>query len=89
MIAWRAAWADASNRYLEKAGREERIDHRSHAERGLDEHPTIHEGSARTMEKAGFVSERCEVNRQIRADNALIRTLKAAIVLCSNRRCTR
>ena len=52
LIAWRAAWADVSNRYLEKAGREERIDHRSHAERGLDEHPTIHEGvSARKMEK--------------------------------------
>lgn len=31
------------------------------------------------MEKAGYVSERCEINRQIRADNALILTLKAAI----------
>lgn len=81
LIAWRAAWAGASNRYLEKAGREERIDHRSHAERGLDEHPTIHEGvSARKMEKAGFVSERCETNRLIRADNAVIRAMKAAIV---------
>ena len=80
-MAWRAAWADASNRYLERAGREERIDHRSYAERGLDEHPTIHEGvSARKMEKAGFVSERCETNRLIRADNAVIRAMKAAIV---------
>lgn len=32
------------------------------------------------MEKAGFVSERCETNRQIRADNAVIRAMKAAIV---------
>ena len=81
LIAWRAAWADISNRYLGKAGREERIDHRSHAERGLDEKPTIHEGvSARKMEKAGHVSERCKINRQIRVDNALIRAMKATIV---------
>ena len=79
--AWRAVWADMVNLALERAGRSERIDHRSHAERGLDEHPTIHEGvSARKMEKAGFISERCEINRQIRADNAVIRTMKAAIV---------
>ena len=76
-----AAWADTVNLALERAGRSERVDHRSHAERGLDEHPTIHEGvSARKMEKAGFISERCEINRQIRADNAVIRTMKAAIV---------
>ena len=42
------AWADVSNRYLERAGREERIDHRSNAARGLDEIPTIHEGVTRT-----------------------------------------
>ena len=45
-MAWRAAWADVSNRYLERAGREERIDHRSNAARGIDEIPTIHEGVA-------------------------------------------
>ena len=39
LAAWRAAWADVSNRYLERAGREERIDHRSNAARGLDEIP--------------------------------------------------
>ncbi|MBQ9719060.1 MAG: MobA/MobL family protein, partial [Oscillospiraceae bacterium] len=81
LIAWRAAWADVVNRALERSGVEQRVDHRSHAERGLDEKPTIHEGyEARRMEKAGFVSERCELNRQIRADNALIRELKAAVV---------
>ena len=80
LVLWREAWADTSNRYLEKAKREERIDHRSHAERGLDEQPTIHEGvTARALERKGIVSDRCELNRQIRADNALIRTLKATI----------
>ena len=33
-----------ANRAIEQAGHEERIDHRSHAERGIDEQPTIHEG---------------------------------------------
>lgn len=32
------------------------------------------------MEAAGHVAERCKINRQIRVDNALIRTLKATIV---------
>ena len=44
LAIWRAAWADVSNLYLERAGRVERIDHRSNAARGLDEQPTIHEG---------------------------------------------
>lgn len=80
LVLWRAAWADVTNRYLEKAGREERIDHRSNAARGLEEQPTIHEGvAAREMEKRGIVSERCELNRQIRAENALLRKLKETV----------
>ena len=80
LTAWREAWADVSNRYLESAGREERIDHRSNAARGLDELPTIHEGvTARALERKGIISDRCEINRQIKADNALLRELKAEI----------
>lgn len=44
LVLWRATWADVANRHLERTGHEERIDHRSHAERGLLERPTIHEG---------------------------------------------
>ena len=80
LAAWRAVWADVSNRCLERAGHEERIDHRSNAARGLDEQPTIHEGvTARALEKKGIVSDRCELNRQIKVDNALLRELKAAV----------
>ena len=80
LAAWRAAWADVSNRYLERAGREERIDHRSNAARGLDEIPTIHEGvAAQALERKGIISDRCELNRQIKVDNALLRELKAEI----------
>ena len=80
LVSWRVAWADVTNRYLESAGREERIDHRSNAARGLDEIPTIHEGvTVQALERKGIVSDRCEINRQIRADNALLRELKAEI----------
>ena len=80
LTAWRAAWADVSNRCLERAGREERIDHRSNATRGLDEIPTIHEGvTAQALERKGIISDRCELNRQIKVDNALLRELKAEV----------
>ena len=34
---------------------------------------------ARAMDKKGIISDRCELNRQIKADNALLRELKAEI----------
>ena len=80
LLTWRAAWADVSNCYLERAGREDRIDHRSNAARGMDEIPTIHEGvAAQALERKGIISDRCESKRQIKADNALLRELKAEV----------
>ena len=80
LLVWRAAWADVTNLCLERAGRAEQIDHRSNAARGLDEQPTIHEGvTARALERKGIIADRCEINRQIKADNALLRELKATV----------
>ena len=80
LVEWRKAWADVTNRYLERYGYDERIDHRSHADRDLTEQPTIHEGVvARALEKKGIISDRCEINRQIKADNALLRELKVTV----------
>ena len=81
LAVWREQWAQITNRFLDEAHRADaHIDHRSHADRGLDEQPTIPEGYiARTIERKGFVSDRCEINRQIKADNALLRELKAAM----------
>ena len=80
LVLWRKAWADVTNRYLEQYGHVARIDHRSHTERGLAEQPTIHEGVvARALEKKGIISDRCELNRQIKADNAMLRELKATV----------
>ena len=65
------------------------IDHRSFADQGITEQPTIHEGYiAQNMEKKGIIADRCEINRQIRADNKMLQELKANvlplfIVFCS------
>ena len=81
LVMWREKWAQITNKFLDAANRADaHIDHRSHSARGLDEQPTIHEGYvAQTIEQKGFVAERCEINRQIKADNALLRELKAAM----------
>ena len=66
---WRKSWADICNEYLSL---EQQIDHRSYKRQELDLEPTIHEGyRARKMEKAGFVSNRCEYNRIVKAINSL------------------
>lgn len=66
---WRKSWADHCNEYLPA---ELHIDHRSYERQGLDIEPTIHEGiTARKMEMDGKVSDRCEMNRDIRHRNLL------------------
>ena len=79
-LLWRKAWANISNSYLERAGSTERIDHRSNAERGIDEIPTVHMGvAACQMEKKGIATEKGELNRAIRKSNRLIKEIRAQI----------
>ena len=79
LLQWRAAWAQMTNRYLERHGMDCRVDHRSNADRGISEQATVHEGVvARAMEQQGLVADRCELNRRIKADNKLLRELRAA-----------
>lgn len=69
---WRSRWAEHCNMALEKAQSIARVDHRSYAAQGIEELPTIHEGYiARKIEANGGVSERCEINREIRGHNWL------------------
>ena len=82
---WRAAWAAYTNRALESAGRPERIDHRSYKRRGIDKIPSVHLGpSASQMEKRGIRTDKGEVNRQIAADNKLLKEIKARITRLYN-----
>lgn len=84
LLDWREAWADAVNRTLEEKQQSVRVTHLSHAALGLDEQPTVHEGSqARNLELQGIKADRCELNRQIRADNKLLRELKAQLAKLS------
>ena len=79
-LLWRKAWADYTNDFLERNGSPERIDHRSNAERGIDEIPTVHMGvAACQMEKKGIVTEKGELNRNIQKANRLIREIRAQI----------
>ena len=77
---WRAAWAAYANRALEAAGRPERIDHRSYERQGIDKIPSIHLGvAASQMERKGIATEKGNINRQIAADNKLLKEIKARI----------
>ncbi len=84
---WRERWANVSNQHLEKAGSQERIDHRSleaqraaAIERGdvdqaakLDRVPTIHLGpNVVQMEQRGIRTERGDRGREIGERNAQI-----------------
>jgi ATP-dependent exoDNAse (exonuclease V) alpha subunit len=44
LFSWRKEWADIQNQMLEEAGFDVRVDHRSHAERGIDLEPQTHIG---------------------------------------------
>ena len=84
LLEWREAWADAVNRALEEKQQSARVTHLSHTALGLDEQPTVHEGSqAKKLEMQGIKADRCELNRQIRADNKLLRELKAQLAKLS------
>ena len=77
---WRRAWADLANEFLAQNNRPERIDHRSHAARGMDELPTVHMGvAASQMEKKGVATDKGEINRMIRKTNRIIREIRAQI----------
>ena len=84
---WRERWAEMSNRHLENAGRQERIDHRSleaqraaAIERGdteqaakLERLPTVHLGpNVVQMEQRGIRTERGDQGRDIAQRNAQI-----------------
>ena len=77
---WRRAWADLANEYLAQNNRPERIDHRSYERQGIDQLPTVHVGvSATQMEKKGIVTERGELNRNIKAANRILREIRRLV----------
>ena len=69
----RKAWADLTNEYLAEHGIDERIDHRSHKDRGLDTLPTVKMGwQATELERKGIRTDVGNKNRDIKAYNATL-----------------
>ena len=76
----RASWAEVCNARLQT---EDHIDARSYADQGKEQIPTVHEGyAARAMSERGEVSERVELNKQIREANAELMRIAAARQTC-------
>jgi len=57
LLEWRESWGKAVNAALEKAGRPERVDHRSLADRGIDRIPEPKLGKAKPMKDRGAVED--------------------------------
>ncbi len=77
---WREEWASYVNRAFEEKGLPCRIDHRSYADRGMEETPTVHEGpTVRAMEAKGVQTNVGDLNRWIRSTNAAIQRLRKKI----------
>jgi len=68
---WRENWADYANRALERAGIDERIDHRSYEDQGIDREPQPKLGGAAALERRGIQTERGDELRAVQARNAL------------------
>ncbi|MDR0374052.1 MAG: MobA/MobL family protein [Nitrososphaerota archaeon] len=69
-LEWRKNWAEVNNRMFERKGLDERIDHRSYAEQGLDREPMIHLGyEAAALERQGIKTQRGNHNREIQRRN--------------------
>ena len=77
---WRHGWETITNRYLEAAGRPERVDLRSFERQGIQQIPTVHLGpAAHQMEKRGVETFLGNLNRDIRAANSLMQSIRSAI----------
>lgn len=82
---WRSAWSDYANRSLAQHGIVERIDHRSYKRQGVDKIPTVHMGVAATqMEHRGIATEKGNINREVAAQNKLLKEVKARITRLYN-----
>lgn len=77
---WRESWAEAVNSALEKAGRPERVDHRSLKDRGIDAEPQPKIGvSATAMQREGKLAdpERVQAVRRVKLMNEVRPLLKS------------
>lgn len=70
VVAWRKSWATICNESLAAIGSIERIDHRSNAERGISEAPTVHVGRSKSTSPTE-TAYRLALNSWLRTQRAL------------------
>ena len=76
-LGWRENWADVNNRMFERKGLDERIDHRSYEDQGIDREPMVHLGyEAAALERKGIKTERGNHNREVQKRNEERENLK-------------
>ena len=69
---WRSDWSKTVNNELQRNGIDQRIDHRTLREQGINREPQIHLGKVATaMERKGQQSDRGERNREIQQRNII------------------
>lgn len=70
---WREEWANYINKSLERNGVNERVDHRSYLEQGVEKVATKHEGYVvRKMEGKGKETEIGNYNKKVKEQNKMI-----------------
>lgn len=73
VAAWRESWAAHTNHALAMGGHDARIDHRSHAERGLEMAPGVKIGAGQERRVAEdlptYIAERIETQKEISREN--------------------
>lgn len=81
----RILWERYANEALQKAGVNERIDHRSLKEQGVDRIPQIHLGpTVNAMEKKGIETERGNINREVIESNKKLQEIKNEKIILIN-----
>ncbi len=70
IVNLRRHWANTTNKHLENAGIDRRIDHRSYEEQGSYYLPTVKLGwEASALERKGISTAKGDINRQVANDN--------------------
>jgi ATP-dependent exoDNAse (exonuclease V) alpha subunit len=80
LVKQRETWADACNAALEKAGRDERVDHRSLKDQGIERLPEPKIGVVATaMKRRGVLwdSERFRAVREVKMFNEVLNMMKS------------
>jgi hypothetical protein len=80
LLSWREKWAQHLNRQLAKSGYQQRVDHRSYKDQGIDLIPTVHEGASHSALRRDRISTHLTAhNDKIRQERAEIAKLEAEL----------